>query len=223
MNKVPLLIFDCDGVLVDSELVSLGLLIDHCADNGLLIDLNQACDCFLGKPVADAGAEASRMFKRPIPDVDLEIFQEAILDKFGTSLHPLDGIERALRLLVNPKCVASSSNLHRIKVSVDLTNLSSFFGEYYFSTDMVSKGKPHPDVFLYACEKMGYEPADALVIEDSPAGLQAAKAAGIKTIAFTGGSHAPHANLRKKLQKHSPDILIDHMWDLGFAIEQLSL
>lgn len=223
MSKNNLLIFDCDGVLVDSELISLGLLIDHCADSGLIIDINQACDCFLGKPVAIAGAEASRIFKTDVADVDLDKFQKDILQIFGSSLQPIDGIERALTQLKHPKCIASSSNSLRIKASVELTNLSLFFGDNFFSTSMVAKGKPHPDVFLYACEKMGFHPSDALVIEDSPAGLEAAKAAGIKTIAFTGGSHAPHANLRTKLQALSPDILIEHMWDLGIAIEELSV
>lgn len=216
-----LLIFDCDGVLVDSELISLGLLIDHCADHGLALDIAQACDCFLGKPVANAATEASRLHNIAIPDVDLGMFQRKILDRFEADLLPVPGISDALQALDHPMCVASSSNMERIDASVRLTNLSTYFDGKLFSTDMVARGKPHPDVFLHAAAEMGFEPSQSLVIEDSPAGLRAAQAAHMKTIAFVGGNHASHANLKAKLEALSPDILIDHMSDLPAAVEQL--
>lgn len=218
----PLLIFDCDGVLVDSELISLGLLIDHCADHGFAMDLAMACECFLGKPVSTAASEANRMHKTSIPEFDLAVFQRKILKQFEAELQPTPGIAEALEKLTLPMCVASSSNLDRIKISLRLTGLNGFFKGKLFSTDMVARGKPHPDVFLYAAKEMGGDPATAIVIEDSPAGLTAAKAADMKTIAYAGGNHAGHADLKTVLKTHSPDILIDDMVDLPAAVQALA-
>jgi HAD superfamily hydrolase (TIGR01509 family) len=216
------LIFDCDGVLVDSELISLGLLIEHCADHGLTLDMVGACECFLGKPVADAAKEANRMHKTMVPDVDLAVFQGKVLEQFAATLKPVPGIAEALQKLNFPMCVASSSNMERIETSVRLTGLERFFKGMLFSTDMVARGKPHPDIFLHAAKQMGFDPSAALVIEDSPAGLQAAQAAGMRTIAYTGGNHATHANLKTTLARFSPDALIDDMAKLTDAVEKLS-
>ncbi|MEO1749197.1 MAG: HAD family hydrolase [Pseudomonadota bacterium] len=217
-----LIIFDCDGVLVDSEPLSLGLLIEHCARHGLDLDMVQACDCFLGKPVAVASAEANAAYQASVPDVDLDVFQERILAKFQDELRPVAGVADALSMLDAPKCVASSSNLDRIKRSIELTGVSAFFSGHLFSTDMVARGKPHPDVFLHAAKEMGFEPRQAIVVEDSPAGLRAAKAAKMKTIAFAGGSHAQAADLTSKLSALAPDKLINNMADLPRALSALS-
>ena len=218
----PLLIFDCDGVLVDSELISLGLLMDHCAEHGLSMDLKMACKCFLGKPVADASKEANRTHDTSVPDVDLADFQGKVIEQFKRTLRPVPGIGDALKKLHHSMCVASSSNMERIETSLRLTGLAQFFEDRIFSTDMVARGKPHPDVFLHAALKMGGDPSHALVIEDSPAGLKAAHAAGMRTIAYTGGNHAKHADLKTALARFSPDALIDDMADLPAAIKKLS-
>ncbi|MEL6820058.1 MAG: HAD family hydrolase [Pseudomonadota bacterium] len=217
-----LIIFDCDGVLVDSEPISLGLLIEHCAKYGLELDLFQACDCFLGKPVSVASAEVNETYQTNVPDVELDEFQQQILARFRHELKPVEGVADALSLVDAPKCVASSSNLERIKKSVEFTGLYDFFSKNLFSTDMVARGKPHPDVFLHAADQMGFKPRQSIVVEDSPAGLRAAKAAEMKTIAFTGGSHAEAAGLTSKLGALSPDQLIDNMTDLPRAIAALS-
>lgn len=217
-----LLIFDCDGVLVDSELISLGLLIDHCADHALPLDLKMACEAFLGKPVGDATKEANRIHGTSIPEVDLYAFQRKVLKQFETDLCPVPKITDALESLKQSKCVASSSNIDRIRASLRITGIERFFESNLFSTDMVARGKPHPDVFLYAATKMGFLPSKSLVIEDSPAGITAAKAADMRTIAFAGGNHAPYADLKRALSALSPDVLIDDMADLPEAIYQLS-
>lgn len=220
MNS-KLLIFDCDGVLVDSELISLGLLIDHCAEHGLTLDIAQACECFLGKPVSQASAEANRIHGTSIPDVDLALFQQRILRKFGEDLQPVPGTLEALEELGAPKCVASSSNPERIAVSIDRTGLARFFQGQLYSTDMVARGKPYPDIFLHAAKAMGFTPSQAIVIEDSPAGLQAAKAAGMATIAFAGGKHAALAGLENRLLSLQPNILIRDMAHLPAAAQTL--
>ena len=217
-----LLIFDCDGVLVDSVPISLGLMIERCKAHGVVLDLAMACECCLGKPVAVAAREVNRIHQTSVPDIDLEDFQRKVLRQFELSLKPVPGIAQALEKLKQPKCVASSSAMKRIEKSVEITGLSDFFRENIFSTDMVRCGKPHPDIFLHAAREMGFTPSTALVIEDSPAGLQAAQAANMKTIAYTGGSHAPYADLKTKLAAMSPDILIEHMVDLPAAVDKLT-
>lgn len=216
-----LVIFDCDGVLVDSELISLGLLIEYCAQYNVQLSLEEACNLFLGKPIRDSASEINRIMGTDLPEVDRDIFQKRIFEKFDKELQAVEGVAVALDRLSNRMCVASSSNLSRIKYALEIAGLDQFFGEFLFSTDMVAKGKPHPDVFLHACEMMGVEPCEAIVIEDSPAGLIAAKAACIKTIAFTGGAHAEPAKLAHKLSELSPDIMIDNMSQLSSAIDAL--
>lgn len=218
----PLIIFDCDGVLVDSELISLGLLIENFAAYDIEISLSLACDLFLGKPVKTASDEVHKHFGQKVPDVDLVDFQAKVLASFESGLKPVQGIEIALAELSNDKCVASSSNLERIKGSLRITNLDSHFGDSIFSTDFVKRGKPHPDIFLYACNVMNGNPSSTIVIEDSPAGIIAAKSAGMKTIGFTGGNHASPANLYQRIVDLSPDIVIPHMSTLPEAIQILS-
>ena len=216
-----LVIFDCDGVLVDSELISLGLLIEYCSKYDVEVSLEEACEIFLGKPVKDSASEVNLKKGTNVPDVDLNVFQEQILERFDKELNAVEGVYRALEQINNRVCVASSSNLDRIGASLEKTNLSKFFTGSLFSTDMVARGKPHPDVFLFACERMNVHPQDAIVIEDSPAGLMAAKAAGIRTIAFAGGVHAKPAKLVNKLLPRSPDILIHNMMELPPLIDSL--
>ncbi|MFK7844606.1 MAG: HAD family hydrolase [Rhodothermales bacterium] len=216
-----LVIFDCDGVLVDSELISLGLLIEYCSKYDVQVSLEEACEIFLGKPVNDSASEVNRIMGTSVPDVDIDLFQEQIFERFDKELNAVEGVIKALEQIDYPVCVASSSNLSRIQLSLRKTGLDKFFTKYLFSTDMVARGKPHPDVFLYACERMNVHPKDAIVIEDSPAGLMAAKAAGIKTIAFAGGVHAEQAKLIEKLLPLSPDILIHNMMELPPLIESL--
>jgi HAD superfamily hydrolase (TIGR01509 family) len=216
-----LVIFDCDGVLVDSEVISIKLLMLHVATRGVCLSEQQAYRAFLGKPVADAHTYVNEMFGFEIEQVDLVDFQVDILREFRAKLQPVTGLKDALEGIPTAKCVASSSNMARISGSLRLTGLSDFFGQNLFSTDQVKRGKPHPDVFLHAASVMKAEPEQAVVVEDSPAGLMAARAAGMKTIAFVGASHAEPANLREHLAHQKPDIMIDDMAQLPSSISKL--
>lgn len=217
-----LVIFDCDGVLVDSEPISIGLLISHVAARGVSLTEAQAYKAFLGKPVADAHLHVETMFGKKIDPVDLVDFQMDILRAFREKLRPIKGMKAVLDAMSVQKCVASSSNMARISGSLRLTGLADHFGKNLFSTDQVKRGKPHPDVFLHAAMVMGVAPEQAIVVEDSPAGLSAARAAGMKTIAFVGGSHAEPANLRAHLDHLEPDIMIDDMAQLPASITELT-
>jgi HAD superfamily hydrolase (TIGR01509 family) len=219
--NAPLVIFDCDGVLVDSEPISIGLLVEHCRASKLEITEAQAYEAFLGKPLADASESAKSLFGRDIAPVDLLDFQIKILEAFRRSLEPVSGVSDALSALDMAKCVASSSNMSRIRMSLTLTGLDDHFREHFFSTDLVQRGKPHPDVFLHAVHQMNAIPECTVVVEDSPAGIRAAKAAGMRVIGFCGASHSEPAKLKDRLAVLQPDLLIDDMSHLKPSIEKL--
>lgn len=217
----PLLIFDCDGVLVDSEPITFELLIDHCAASGFEISETEAYEAFLGKPVADLQSVVRDTFKREIEPIDLLDFQIRLRNEYQKDLRPVAGVAEALASINLPMCVASSSNMARIQMSLTLTRLDGFFGKNFFSTDLVARGKPHPDVFLYAANSMKFSPEKAIVIEDSPAGIRAAKAAGMAVIGFYGASHGGPAKLKDRLAALQPDLLIDDLGQLKASIEVL--
>ena len=162
---------------------------------------------------------AKEFFARDVPPIDLPGFQVKILEAFRSRLCAVESVDEALTRLEVPKCVASSSNMARIRMSLRLTQLGHHFDEHLFSTDLVARGKPHPDVFLYAAQQMGASPDTTIVVEDSPAGILAAKAADMRVIGFWGAIHAKPANLRDRLSVLYPDLLIDDMSQLNSAIE----
>lgn len=216
-----LIIFDCDGVLVDSEPISINLLREHCRKSGHELTEEEAYAAFLGRPVADAHRTAFELFGYQIEPIDLVDFQIEVLEAFKKDLRAIPGIHTALDAIDAQFCVASSSNMVRIQDSLKITSLSQYFGQNLFSTDLVPRGKPDPDVFLHAAMVMGFEPSEVIVVEDSPAGLDACGAANMKSIAFCGGSHAPIARLNERLLRHKPDIIIESMDLLAGAVRRL--
>ncbi|QTK78182.1 HAD family hydrolase [Agrobacterium tumefaciens] len=211
----PLLIFDCDGVLVDSEPVSISVLLDMLSHLGVTMGEEEAYERFLGRSVAsmtrtlfeDYGVET---------DIDfLEHMRATLFERFRNELQPIDGIAETLDSLAAIKrCVASSSQPERIRYSLGLTGLIEKFEPYVFSATMVKNGKPAPDLFLHAAQAMQADPHHCIVIEDSPAGIAAAKAAGMGVFAFTGGSHARFPAFREKIAGLGADAVFDAMPDL---------
>ncbi|MCD1267181.1 HAD-IA family hydrolase [Shinella sp. AETb1-6] len=184
-----LFIFDCDGVLVDSEPLAAQAYVRVYAKHGLTITPDVIAHC-VGMKQADILKRINDLTGQAFPlehegDIWLEtrsVFQEA--------LTPVPGIKTFLERLDVPCCVASSSSIERIEFSLTTTGLIDFFNNDIFSSSMVKKGKPAPDLFLYAADKMGVAPAHCIVIEDSPFGVQGAVAAGMAVIGFTGGGHS---------------------------------
>lgn len=216
-----LIIFDCDGVLVDSEPMSVELLVEFIGKAGVTIDTQDAYRAFLGKPISTVAQSMLETFGTVIPPIDEAEFQKCILEQFRDRLKPIPGIAKALTQLQGPKCVASSSSLERVELSLKVTGLSALLPGHKFGAGTVQNGKPSPDLFLHAAVQHATPPERCIVIEDSPAGLQAAKAAGMHSIAFVGGAHATPAGLRQKLMLHNPDILIESMDQLPAAILKL--
>jgi HAD superfamily hydrolase (TIGR01509 family) len=188
LPETDLVIFDCDGVLVDSEELSCRCLSDALGQIGVEMSTEQALKLFLGRSTA-AVIEYCRAAGRPVPENFLTNLAGQVRETFRSQLKPIQGVGAVLAELRLPHCVASSSDLERVRFSLELTGLAAYFGKQLFTSQMVRRGKPAPDLFLYAAGEMGCEPHRALVIEDSVSGVMAAKAAGMKVWGFVGGSH----------------------------------
>jgi HAD superfamily hydrolase (TIGR01509 family) len=186
--KPDLIIFDCDGVLVDSELLSCRCLSEVLAEYGLELNVEQALNLFLGRSTAAIG-QYYRERGQILPDDFLPRLKARVLETFAGTLQPIRGVDVVLSELKTPRCVASSSDIDRVSLSLNVTGLALHFDSRLYTAQMVKHGKPAPDLFLYAAEKMKADPKRALVIEDSVSGVLAAKAAGMTVWGFIGGSH----------------------------------
>jgi HAD superfamily hydrolase (TIGR01509 family) len=206
-----LVIFDCDGVLVDSEPISIAVLLDIIAQAGGAMDENTAYELFLGKSMATICTMLRADFGLVVTDLHLEAMRAELNSRFARELKPIPGILDTLRTLEGPRCVASSSKPERIRFSLGVTGLLEMFEPHIYSSTMVEHGKPAPDLFLHAAGDMGVAPSACVVVEDSPAGIEAAKRAGMTVLAFAGGSHAAGPAMRAAIAALEPDAVFDDM------------
>lgn len=220
-GAAALVLFDCDGVLVDSEPISLRLFVEMLAGSGLEIDAATASDRFLGRSLASARTILAEDYDLLLSDAALEGMRTRLLAAFAAELQPIRGIAETLDALPCRFCVASSSLPERIELSLTVTGLWPRFEGRVFSSSMVANGKPAPDLFLHAASVLGAQPSDCLVVEDSPAGIVAAKAAGMRVVAFTGGGHATGADHRARIAGLEPDAIIDRIEALPSLVSAL--
>jgi len=183
-------IFDCNGVLVDGELLASAVVAQELTRAGFPLTAETVSRYFTGRRPADMFAEVELVTRRRLPDNFAATLTAAILRRFRAELRATRHVTHALTWLRGPKCVASSSGLDRIRASLETTDLIRFFEPNLFSASDVRNGKPAPDLFLLAAGRMGVPAGDCIVVEDSPVGVTAAAAAGMKVIGFVGGSHA---------------------------------
>jgi len=188
MARPDLIIFDCDGVLIDSEVLSCRCLSEVLAGYGVNLGVDQAQDLFLGRSVT-AVREHYDALGHSIPEQFPAELRTSIRAAFHSSLGPIEGVNSVLEDLRIPHCVASSSDVDRVSFSLSLTGLARHFDTRLYTSQMVERGKPAPDLFLYAAERMQVAPHRTLVIEDSISGVKAGKAAGMTVWGFVGGSH----------------------------------
>lgn len=216
-----LVIFDCDGVLVDSEGLSVSALLGMIKLAGGTMDEDTAYEHFLGKSMKSVREILGRDFGLDITDTQLTEMRVELMRRFREELKPVAGVSEMLPKLSVPRCVASSGTLDRIRYALDVTGLLGLLEPHLFSAAMVARGKPAPDLFLHAATAMGAEPQNCLVIEDSPAGVEAARAAGMHVFAFTGGSHAGNPALKARLASMQPDFIFADMLQLPDLIAGL--
>jgi HAD superfamily hydrolase (TIGR01509 family) len=217
--KAPLVIFDCDGVLVDSEPLSVRVLVEALNRHGVDMAEEEAYRRFLGRSLATMKQIMDEEYGFHTGPEFLEAMRLDLYSRFKCELQPIPGIAETLDHLSVPRCVASSSNPDRIRLSLSITGLIDKLEPNIFSATMVKNGKPAPDLFLHAAAEMGFDPKDCIVIEDSPAGIEAAQRAGMTAFAFTGGSHASVPGYRERIEALSPDVVFDAMPDLLHLVQ----
>jgi HAD superfamily hydrolase (TIGR01509 family) len=182
-------IFDCNGVLVDGEAISARVAAEEFTRAGFPITPQIFARFFTGRRADDIFADVEAATRRKLPENFASDLAAATLRRIRDELRPTPHAAYALTWLRGPKCVASSTSLERILLSLEVTDLARFFETNLFSGSDVARGKPDPDLFLHAADKMGVEARDCIVVEDSPVGVAAAAAAGMTPIGFVGGSH----------------------------------
>jgi HAD superfamily hydrolase (TIGR01509 family) len=188
MAQPDLLIFDCDGVLIDSELIACRAEVACLAEIGIAMQVEEILNRYLGVSASVMLADLA-LRHGPLPPDFAGTLRGRTTTAFETDLLPVEGVEAALQALPVRRCVASSSVPARLRHSLSLTGLLRYFDPHIFSATQVARGKPAPDLFLFAAAAMQASPETCLVIEDSPAGIVAAVAAGMRVIGFTGGGH----------------------------------
>ena len=210
-TPIELVILDFDGVVADSEVLSLSTLRNALGAHGVEMTAEDVMGHFLGRSIETIREVAARQY----PDCSLsglaETWQSALFAAFRQALEPIDSVLHLLDHLDRndvPYCVASSSSHQRLGVALDAMNLAWRF-RYVFSAEDVGRGKPFPDLFLHAAEKMGVLPERCFVIEDSPFGVKAARRANMRCAGFVGGSHLvglerEHA---RKLMEHGAEFV----------------
>ncbi|MEM7275087.1 MAG: HAD family hydrolase [Actinomycetota bacterium] len=205
-----LIIFDCDGVLVDSERIAVQIESRLLTEAGFPLTPAEIAASFVGLSYGSMMTELERRFGRSVPEELNQRMQSEALAAFPTELEPTPGIVELLGSITGPRCVASSSDPDRIALSLRLTGLDRWFDPgSLFSATMVDRGKPAPDLFLHAAAAMGHRPDRCVVIEDSPHGVEAAVAAGMAVVGYVGGGHAGPA-LSDRLVAAGADAIADH-------------
>jgi HAD superfamily hydrolase (TIGR01509 family) len=183
-------IFDCDGVLVDTELISNTVLAGLLTDAGLPTTFEQCMDIYRGRSIASVMQLAAERHGAPLPADIPDRYYAQIERVFARDLEAVPGVVAALDRIALPSCVASSGPHHKMAVTLRSTGLWERFEGRIFSATEVERGKPAPDLFLHAARAMGFDPATTAVVEDSVPGIQAARAAGMRALAFARNDEA---------------------------------
>jgi HAD superfamily hydrolase (TIGR01509 family) len=204
-------IFDCDGVLVDSELIALAVTRRMLGEAGLNLSDDETRVRFLGMRQDLVLERVEAELGAPLPKDFPDKLSREILSIFGRELKGVEGVRQAIQGLEARVCVASSSEPDRLRFALRVTDYETMFSPNIFSAAQVERGKPHPDLFLFAARSMGVAPRDCLVIEDSVAGVTAARAAGMTVFGFAGGSHFSAPTQAAELTAAGADLIFDDM------------
>ena len=184
---ISLVIFDCDGVLVDTERIAVRIDVRVLAELGWPMTEAEVVERFMGRSDAEMTAQIEARLGRSLGASWEEPFRRLYREAFAAELTPVPGIIEALDAITMPTCVASSGTHDKMRFTLGLTGLYDRFAGRIFSVSEVARGKPAPDLFLHAAARMGVTPAACAVVEDSPYGLQAARAAGMRAFGYAGG------------------------------------
>lgn len=179
-----LVIFDCDGVLVDTEYITSGFLYDYLLSAGVDADRSEVCMTYRGQKISRAIHDVEQRIGRRVPEDFLERFRRETMATIAKEVQPITGVSEALQAISTAMCVASNGPMEKMKLTLKVTRLDRHFREAVFSAYQVKKWKPDPGLFLHAAEKMGRAPKNCLVVEDSIHGVIAARRAGMRSFAY---------------------------------------
>lgn len=209
MEAVGALIFDFDGVIADSEAIANSVLAETITDLGYPTTMDQSLVRYSSRRWVDVMAEIEAVIGRSLPANFSGELKHATFERFRTDLKEVSGAKNFIKRFSHlPRCIASSSSIDRLQLCLSVLALEAEFGSHVFSADMVARGKPHPDIFLLAAEKLGVSVRECLVIEDSAGGIQAAVAAGMTAVGLCAASHireGHHLKLRDAGAVHLAD------------------
>jgi len=215
------IVFDCDGVMVDSEAIYVEVEMRRLADIGLAYAVSDYQQRFNGlRPddfVSAVAVEYAKLGKGSLPKTFGPDLAAEVYERMETKLQPIAGIHDLLDQVSGPCAVASSSAAHRLIRKLEMTGLSKYFDEHVYSGDFVENGKPAPDLFLYSAEKLSVDPAECLVIEDSANGVLAGIAAGMTTWGFIGGGHAT-SELGERLKDAGAERVFESHAEIAVAL-----
>ncbi|XPF95450.1 HAD family hydrolase [Colwellia sp. RE-S-Sl-9] len=215
--NIELIIFDCDGVLIDSEIISATVLIEQLSTIGIEININYIQQHFLGCSFSSVKEKIHKAFNVKLHNNFENEYRIALLTAFESNLQTTKGIKTVLSQLSVPFCLATSSSPQRTEKALSLVGLTPFFKETVFTASEVKNGKPAPDLFLHAAKTMKVAPENCLVIEDSMAGVTAALSAGMQVIHYKGGLHMSDATHAVSIQ--FPNVTVMQHWDTFITLQ----
>lgn len=218
---IDLIIFDCDGVLVDSEVISCRAHADVLTRHGYPITSEQVFERFLGRSTKQANREIETELGRALPEAYHGDLQDELFRAFEADLEAISGIHDVLDVVTQRVCVASSGSHQRMRVSLGRTGLYVRLAPNIFSSSQVKNGKPAPDLFLFAAKEMGVAPECCVVVEDSLAGIAGARAARMKVFGFCGGSHC-RAGHAETLRQAGADLIFADMHQLPELVRRVA-
>lgn len=219
LDDFDLVIFDFDGVIADSEILSLATLQQSLEDHGISLSLQDVREKFLGRSLAAIRTYIAEHNPDSPADGFTDTWQSELFIRFHKELSPIANVQGFLDILTFRElryCIASSGTFERINVALAAMQMTQLF-DHVFSAEQVRRGKPAPDLFLHAAAHLGIEQNKCLVIEDSPFGVSAAKAANMRCVGFVGGAHlqgiaAQHGEL---LLDNGADLIIHSYGELA--------
>jgi HAD superfamily hydrolase (TIGR01509 family) len=189
LERPDLLIFDCDGVLIDSQVIQCRIDAAEFTRLGYPVTADELARRFIGVATKEMQTQVEQVLGRNFP-LGFEDERDRLVDAaYRSELKAIAGVREAVVEIGIPACVASNAQTSRLRQVLGLTDLLGFFEPNVFGADMVAHPKPAPDLFLFAADRMGVAPSQCLVIEDSTAGIEAAPAAGMPVVGFHGGGH----------------------------------
>ena len=211
MAETELVIFDCDGVLVDSEPPANRVFAAYLNEHGLKMSVEEVMAAFVGLSLKSCAEIALDRYGVRLPDDFIPELRRRTEIVLADEVQPIAHVRAAVETMDCRVCVASSGEFSKMRLTLGRTGLLDLFEDRLNSATEVERGKPAPDLFLLAAERMGVEPARCAVIEDSPFGIQAARAAGMRALGFCGGGHRDLQRDAPMLVGAGADIVFDDM------------